>query len=213
MIGKLRIMKKIILSLAVLITYLGFSQKEIDTINVGKVNLQLLEKFNRRIDVKVLKMLDGTILKKGSELILGNISGDENNLGVKSKEFSYVSVNKYSVFALMSNVAFSNNQKGTEILIDEIILFKSSATSVIVINFTRKDGADIAMSKFGFISNFEKAINTGEIINPFRAITRDEAIKKLKESKDLLDLGMIKQDEFEKIKIDLTPIIMKKSQM
>lgn len=38
-------------------------------------------------------------------------------------------------------------------------------------------------------------------------ITREEAIAKLKESKDLLDLEMISQEEYDKIKTDLTPII------
>jgi hypothetical protein len=48
---------------------------------------------------------------------------------------------------------------------------------------------------------------TGELVNPKRAMTRSEAITKLKETKDLLELGMIKQEEYEKIKTELTPII------
>mgnify|MGYP000538227027 CR=1 FL=1 len=40
-------------------------------------------------------------------------------------------------------------------------------------------------------------------------MTKEEAIAKLKESKDLLDLGMIKQEDFDKLKAELTPIIMK----
>jgi len=41
-------------------------------------------------------------------------------------------------------------------------------------------------------------------------LTREEAIAKLKESKDLLDLGLLTQPEYEKLKQELTPIIMKK---
>lgn len=41
-------------------------------------------------------------------------------------------------------------------------------------------------------------------------MTRDEAIAKLKESKDLFDLGLIKQDDYDKLKTELTPIIMTK---
>lgn len=40
-------------------------------------------------------------------------------------------------------------------------------------------------------------------------LTREQAIAKLKETKDLLDLDMITKDEYEKLKKELTPIIMK----
>ncbi len=39
-------------------------------------------------------------------------------------------------------------------------------------------------------------------------LTRDEAIAKLKESKDLLDLGLLKQEDYDAIKTELTPLIM-----
>ena len=38
--------------------------------------------------------------------------------------------------------------------------------------------------------------------------SREEAIAKLKEAKDLLDLEMMSQEEYDKIKAELTPIIM-----
>ena len=41
-------------------------------------------------------------------------------------------------------------------------------------------------------------------------MNRQEAIAKLKESKDLLDLGIINQQEYDKLKAELTPIITKK---
>jgi hypothetical protein len=40
-------------------------------------------------------------------------------------------------------------------------------------------------------------------------MTKEEAIAKLKETKELLDLGMIKQEDYDKLKLELTPIIMK----
>ena len=39
-----------------------------------------------------------------------------------------------------------------------------------------------------------------------------EGIAKLKESKDLLDLGIIEPSEYEKLKSELTPIIINKKQ-
>jgi hypothetical protein len=58
--------------------------------------------------------------------------------------------------------------------------------------------------------NVLDAINTGEIINPNAAMTREQAIAKLKEAKDLVDLGMMSKEDFEKLKAELTPLIIKK---
>tara|TARA_B100001093_G_C26752675_1_gene981894 strand:- start:735 stop:1346 length:612 start_codon:yes stop_codon:yes gene_type:complete len=49
----------------------------------------------------------------------------------------------------------------------------------------------------------------GEVVNPNRRMTRNEAIDKLKESKELLELEIISQEEYDAIKKKLTPIIMK----
>ena len=49
-----------------------------------------------------------------------------------------------------------------------------------------------------------------KLVNPKRGLTRKEAISKLEESKDLLDLEMITREEFNLIKKELTPIILKK---
>ena len=41
-------------------------------------------------------------------------------------------------------------------------------------------------------------------------MTRDEAISKLKEAKELMEIDMMTKEEFEKMKIELAPIIRKK---
>jgi hypothetical protein len=58
------------------------------------------------------------------------------------------------------------------------------------------------------IVDLELALSTGEVVNPNQKMTREQAIVKLKESKDLLDLGLLTQEEYDKIKSELTPIIM-----
>ena len=52
------------------------------------------------------------------------------------------------------------------------------------------------------------SFSSGEVVNPNRLMTRKEAIDKLKESKELLDLGIISQQDYDIIKKNLTPIIM-----
>lgn len=55
--------------------------------------------------------------------------------------------------------------------------------------------------------DFEEAIATGEIQS--KGMSREQAIAKLKEAKDLVDLGMMSKEDFEKLKAELTPLIIK----
>jgi hypothetical protein len=55
--------------------------------------------------------------------------------------------------------------------------------------------------------DFEEALATGEIQS--KGMSREQAIAKLKEAKDLVDLGMMSKEDFEKLKSELTPIIIK----
>ena len=55
------------------------------------------------------------------------------------------------------------------------------------------------------------SIERGELINPNAPMNRTQAIAKLKESKDLLDLGMLTQEEYDELKKELTPTIMNKN--
>jgi hypothetical protein len=101
--------------------------------------------------------------------------------------------------------------KGTKLVVDKLKvqhkkLSKDSELSVYA--YVK----DLSMSSSMGANNrtiidLEMAINTGEVLNPNAAMTREQAIAKLKESKDLLDLGMITQEEYEKLKVELTPII------
>ena len=52
------------------------------------------------------------------------------------------------------------------------------------------------------------SFSEGELINPNAPMTREQAIDKLKESKDLFDLGLMNEEEYNLIKEELTPIIM-----
>ncbi|WP_461630541.1 hypothetical protein [Labilibaculum euxinus] len=56
--------------------------------------------------------------------------------------------------------------------------------------------------------DYESAIVTGEVKNPKAKLTREEAISKLKEAKELLDLEVISHEKYDAIKNDLTPLIL-----
>lgn len=58
-----------------------------------------------------------------------------------------------------------------------------------------------------YVSASDTSLINGEAINPNRAMTRAEAIAKLKEAKNLMELDMMSQDEFNTLRDELTPII------
>lgn len=58
----------------------------------------------------------------------------------------------------------------------------------------------------------ELALESGEVLLKNRKMTRDEAISKLKEAKELMEIDMMTKEEFEKMKIELAPIIRKKDE-
>ena len=69
------------------------------------------------------------------------------------------------------------------------------------------NGRAFGVNKFLSILDTELAISYGEIKLKNAKMTRAEAIAKLKESKELLDLELMTQEEYDKIRTELTPII------
>ena len=61
------------------------------------------------------------------------------------------------------------------------------------------------------VIDIEKAFSLGEVINPVQKLNREEAIKKLKEAKDLYELDLMSKSEYEKLRLELTPIITNKN--
>lgn len=60
---------------------------------------------------------------------------------------------------------------------------------------------------FPVLIDYETALELGEIKNPDGKLTREQAIVKLKEAKELLDLKIISEKEYNELKTELTPII------
>jgi len=58
------------------------------------------------------------------------------------------------------------------------------------------------------VTDYEKSVLAGEIASLNAPLNRGEAIAKLKESKELLDLGVIEAADYETLKAELTPIII-----
>ena len=72
------------------------------------------------------------------------------------------------------------------------------------------NGRAFGINKYLSVMDTELAIEFGEVLLKNRKITRDEAILKLKEAKELVQIEIMTKKEFEDLKNKLRPIIMKK---
>lgn len=125
--------------------------------------------------------------------------GDKIRIGVPSsnKTFAFISEGDGIIIPLTPLTAVSSGQE-TEI-------------KKILVGGSKRTGFYVVMRTKGFtgLSNysiqFENALSTGEIKGS--GMTSDDALAELKKAKDKLDLGLITQEQYEKIKADLSKYI------
>lgn len=132
-------------------------------------------------------------LKVGDTLQIGLPSSNE--LG-----FNFISQGGQRVASRLAN---------TEIVIDKIKSYAGNGANV----FTKDKDFKIYLHFKGYgmlpvLIDYESALETGEIVNKNAKMSKDEAIAKLKESKELLDLEVISQEKYDSLKNALTPIII-----
>ena len=192
-------------------------------------NIEFFSKIKNYTKLSSYTTKYGNVIKIGDTLVLGKakknkekyIFDDKYSYVVKDKrrgnnhddyEFlpHYFSGDKVVVQSIFSTHATS----------DEYKLWNSRKSqplyiSLYVKNPSKGSGSGsflstIANSSFRTIIDIDKALEYEEIINSNRPLSRSEAIIKLKEQKDLFDLGLISEKEYLELKEKLSPIILKK---
>lgn len=169
----------------------------------------------------------GNSVKVGDTLIIGKPTTSEasttayGNRSLRTtnrKQFEYIQLGRPAGFgAIMGalggqapTMAGINLSKET-VLVEEIKVYhkgsKKKPLNVIMV-LGEINGRAFGVNKYLTLQDAEGAIELGEVYLKNRKMTRDEALAKLKEAKDLLDLEMMSQEEYDKIKAELTPIIM-----
>lgn len=199
-------MRKYIILIAVisLSTQLEAQKKSsVDEFDFEVATKKDYKSYKNGFEVKTLKTDFGTF-NLGDKLTINKPS--EDNL----QEFSFIAIGKYSIMNAMTMVRLIRANSNTPVIIDNIRVYKPAMgqPASIVLDVVNEDGSNLGgIYKRGNIFNLERAISTGEIINPNAPLNREQAIAKLKEAKDLLELDMMSQEEFDKLKEELTPII------
>ena len=215
-------MKKTLLFLFLLAPVVALCQS--DTLTYAQTQDPVFQKETKNnINFAAYKTSDGSLLKIGDKIKFGTPTGGSTTQtvstgsifgGAKSKSsnnFQFLTQGKMTVGNMLLGITYLDQRdQNKEVIITEIRLSAQkvkNGRNIQVVLFTETPNTP-AMLKNNTVLDYEKALEAGEVLNPNRAMTRAEAIAKLKETKDLLDLGMVKQDEYDAMKAKLTPIIM-----
>ena len=193
-------MKKLLLVFVISFAFISLSNAQ-KTSKIEEFDLSIESKIFKKKYKKMLEITKTLILVDGSKINVGDVLP----LGESSKKTS----NIYEAIMLgkWSNM-MGANPLDSSVKVDTFIFDGARAYvksgKVYAMLFLK----DIKSDRY--LTAFSTAFGLGELKNPNAPLTRKEAIAKLKESKDLLDLGMLTQEEFDALRKELTPIIMNK---
>ena len=196
----------------------------IDSLTYDMVNdIEFCQTIKNSTKFKTYTTENGTIIRKGDTLYIGKPSSaiiqssfgtsvfGNNTLVGGSPVFSNLIVGNLGSTMLTGMVYLDANSQGNMVIVEYVSVWHTKMKRKSLLNpmvFVKNPKLDIFPGRT--VLNIEKAINFGEIINPNAPLSREEAIAKLKEGKDLLDLGLLSLEEYEVLKNELSGIIMRK---
>ena len=192
-------------------------------------NMEFFSKIKNYTKLNSYTTKYGNVIKIGDTLVLGKAKKNKEKY-IFDDKYSYVVIDKrrgnnHDDYEFLPHY-FSGDKVvvqsifSTHATSDEYKLWNSRKSqplyiSLYVKNPSKGSGSGsflstIANSSFRTVIDIDKALEYEEIINSNRPLTRSEAIIKLKEQKDLFDLGLISEKEYLELKEKLAPIILKK---
>ena len=158
-------------------------------------------KFKANFDVtKELTLKDGSKIIVGQEIKLGESASKLTN----TYESIFVGRMTLGGALLAPPTRANTNFKQNDYIVEEIKI-KRSMGQVSALFYLKNLTSQGLGQKY--VSASDLSLDNGELDNPNKAMTRAEAIAKLKEGKDLMELDMMTQDEFNALRDELTPII------
>lgn len=170
-------------------------------------DINVASNYSNGDTLSIYTLKDGSEIKLGSELKFGSPL-NTNRL------FSRLWFGEYTMAKaiLLGPEQLEDGYTGEKVIVTAIKVQHTKLTkkSPLQIYLFVQNPTAPALARNRTIADLEMAIETKEVINPNAAMTREQAIIKLKEAKDLVDLGMMSQVEFDELKGKLTPIIIKK---
>tara|TARA_B100001758_G_scaffold237747_1_gene240130 strand:- start:572 stop:1231 length:660 start_codon:yes stop_codon:yes gene_type:complete len=217
-------MKKTVIFFLCLPLYIFSQNSHLTYDQANDVNIVKQYKNNTEINSYLTK--DGLTIKVGDTLTIGNAVIERKKYmfgdvfshivvgkakGV-NKEFTYLPYN-YSGDKVVVKSIFVTHKKETGYVLWTQRNHNPLYVSVFVKNpkselTSAKEFSKLLSHSRKTIIDIDKALASKEIINPNALLSKEEAIYKLKESKDLMELDLLSKEEYEKLKERLTPIIL-----
>jgi hypothetical protein len=220
-------MKKIAIILLCLPLFTIAQQKNLTYEQANDIKYAKRYKNNTVINSYVTK--DGLTIKTGDTLTIGN-AVIERDKYMFNDVFSNIAIGKAKGTNYKDFSYLPHDYSGSKVIIHSIFVTHEKFTGyklwpdrnkmpLYVSVFIKNPKVEVNSIK-GFskmlshsrktIVDIEKALSSGEIVNPNAQLSRQEAIKKLKESKDLMEIDLLSKEDYEKLKERLTPIILDK---
>lgn len=216
------------------------AQREIDSLTYENTqDIEFFKNIKNRTLVKKYRTINDNVIRIGDTVVLGNPTNQElssktytGSYGNKArggisktrsttkKTYEFVKMGRPAGFGSImtamngdAQVMASNSLKNTKAIVKEIKAYHRGSKKkplYLIMVLGEMNGKAFGINKYLSVMDTELAIESGEILLKNRKMTREEAILKLKEAKELMEIDMMTKDEFEKLKKKLRPIIMKK---
>jgi len=127
--------------------------------------------------------------------------GDTLKIGKPISEKRFAFINEFESFSESSRVKI--DASGTNTILKKIYVGGSKKEGFKIF-FIGKGKCGLCLPNY---IDVEEALSSGELKS--FGMSKEQAIVKLKEAKDLVDLGMMSKEDFDKLKAELSPIILK----
>jgi len=218
-------MKKLLLILLCLPLF-SFAQKKNLTYNQTN-DIQFAKQYKNNTVIDSYTTKDGLTISVGDTLTIGN-AVIERKKYMFNDFFSHIVIGQTKGTANKEFTHLPHNYSGSKVIVKSLFVTHEKFTgyklwpnrkemplyvSVFVKNPKVELNSVKGLSKIlshsrKTILDIEKALSSGEIINYNAPLSKEDAIKKLKESKDLMELDLLSKEEYKKLKEKLIPIIL-----
>jgi len=202
-------------------------------------DINYFNKIKNGAQVKEYITTSKNSVKLGDTLILGSPTSQETNTrtyagsygsslrggvaqsrSTSKKTYEFIKMGRPAGFGSImtamngdAQIMADNSLKNTTVVVNEMKTYHRGSKNkplYVVIVLGEINGRAFGINKYLSVMDTELAIESGELLLKNRKMTRDEAISKLKEAKELMEIDMMSKEEFEELKTELAPIISNK---
>ena len=183
-------------------------------------DISFVEQYTNNTEIDSYISKDGITISDGDTLIIGRALIDREKY-LYDDVFSYIVIGNTKGTRTKEFRSLPHNYSGTKVVVKSLFvvhkkytgykLFPNRKKMPLSVNIFVKD-LKSNRSLFTYsrktILDIEEAFSSGEVVNCNALPSRKEAIRILKEKKDLMDLGFVTKEEYEILKEKLSPVIL-----